>query len=394
VVSKSNYALGVKPINNGQYYFVDSEMIALFLLLLTGFACGESQPHGHIHHAHRHYHQQITSSTLAGDKVGCGFPIEYSVNPNIQFRMCSGQTLQETKNGRSIIEMIKSRGYMPTCRVQHLLLWMYSSINEITNADQTYFADVGANIGSCSVHMASLGIPVISIEPVEEHMKAIRGTMAMNPSFRIEPHHIGMSSTERVSKGKFVHGPQNWGSTVIVEDTEAGEQELVFSTLDYVLRGRKVALLKVDCEGCEYAALKGASKSLAADRATRVDMMKMEVNMAEYPVDFNSTESVPAKAIISLLHEHNYELFVDMWREEYMYFGHSGDTVQPIDNIFGSRKFSLRSDLTYLDQAAKLILSNPIDPDQFTSHVEFNKLSTDIIAIDAELAAKMRKKWL
>jgi len=271
---------------------------------------------------------------------------------------------------------------------------MYSAVSDEIKSHEMYFADVGANIGSCSVHMASLGFPVISVEPVEEHMKAIRGSMTLNPSFRIEPHHIGLSSTERISKGSFVHGGQNWGSSAIVEDPEAGEHELVFSTLDYVLSGRKAALLKVDCEGCEYAALKGATKSLAQDKATRVEMIKMELNMREYPLDFNTNETVPAKAIITLLHEHNYELFVDMWREEKMYFGHGGNEINPIDNIFGSRKFNLRSDLSILDDAAKLILTNPIDPIKFTTMEEFSKLSTDIIAIDSDLAAKMKAKWL
>lgn len=376
----------------------------IFLLCLLGLSMTLASveqkrsivvPADHLYNSHsRHYKTIITNASVVGNSVGCAFHIDIDVNPNVNFKMCIGQELQHTKNNRAIIELIKSRGFMPTCRVLHLLMWMYTSVSAgKVNSEQAYFVDVGANIGSCTAHIASLGYPVIAVEPVVEHMKAIQGTMAINPSFHIEPHRIGISSTDRVSKGSILHGAQNWGSSEIVEDVN-GTDELVFRTLGSVLGRRKIALLKVDCEGCEYAALKGASQVLAPNSATRIEMMKLEIIMPTYIIDFNSTTSVPTKDIILLLAENNYELFYDHWPEEKMYFGHGGKTVSPIDELFGSVKFKLPSDLSLLEKAARLILTNPVDPETFTTHTAFHKLSTDVIAIDKELATKMRKLWL
>jgi hypothetical protein len=61
--------------------------------------------------------------------------------------MCVGQTNQDLKNGMSIINLIQSRGYLPTCRVMQLMLWMASSVNDKGYIARDTFVDIGANIG-------------------------------------------------------------------------------------------------------------------------------------------------------------------------------------------------------------------------------------------------------
>jgi hypothetical protein len=102
--------------------------------------------------------------------------------------MCVGMTDQDLKNGMSIINLINSRGFLPTCRIMQLMLWMSSMTTVEMSSTGTRrglfrdtFVDIGANIGSCSVHMASLGFPVISVEPVQQHVDTIRGTIDINP---------------------------------------------------------------------------------------------------------------------------------------------------------------------------------------------------------------------
>ena len=114
-------------------------------------------------------------------------------------------------------------------------------------------------LGSCSVHIASLGFPVISIEPVQQHVDTIQGSININPSFHIELHHIGISSSERVIHANFGHGARNWGASEFheVEKNETFELELKLKTLDHVIGNRRVSLMKVDCEGCEWETLKG-----------------------------------------------------------------------------------------------------------------------------------------
>lgn len=124
--------------------------------------------------------------------------------------MCTATNKKERLNGDTIISLLETRGYLPTCRVMHLMLWMASAV-KLGHArgfsHGTYFIDIGANIGSCSVHMASLGFSVVAVEPVPEHIRAINGSIALNPTFNINLHHAGISSAgDKSIQVNFEHG--------------------------------------------------------------------------------------------------------------------------------------------------------------------------------------------
>lgn len=171
------------------------------------------QHHKATHSAHSASHSHfntISNETVAGLDRGCKHTTPYSTNSNAQFSMCTGQTDVDLKNGMSIINLIGSRGYLPTCRILNLLLWMASEVSEKQMLTKDTFLDIGANIGSCTVHMASLGFPVISVEPVKQHVDTIRGSIEINPSFHIELHHVGIASMDRTIRANFGHGSRNW----------------------------------------------------------------------------------------------------------------------------------------------------------------------------------------
>jgi len=292
------------------------------------------------------------------------------------------------KNGMSIINLIRSRGYLPTCRVLHLLLWMHSAANDRGTISRDAFVDIGSNIGSCAVHMAALGLPVVAVEPVRQHVDTIQGTININPSFQLELLHGGISSDQKVIKANFGHGARNWGASEFHEVgvNETFEAELILRSLDQVVGSRRsVALVKVDCEGCEWETLKGGRRTLR-----KTPMMKIELVQPSYTA---GNETVHAHEIISFLNKSHFDLFMDPFNEQHLYFGKHGDKIMEIDGLFGSGKFSLGSDTNLLNSAAVKILSMQIDVEKF-DHKTFLKQTTDVIAIERSLARKMRRKWL
>jgi FkbM family methyltransferase len=331
----------------------------------------------------------ISNLTIAGLDNGCKHTKLYETTGHVRVPMCMGTTDQDLKNGMSIINLINSRGYLPTCRIMQVMLWMAASVGDEGKKSRDLFVDIGSNIGSCSVHMASLGYPVVLAEPVKEHIDTIRGSQAINPYFNMQIEHIGIAAEARHIRANFGHGARNWGATEfheVVGTTEKAEAEsLELKTLDQVISGRKVSLLKVDCEGCEWAALKSAKRSLH-----RVPMIKIELVQPDYTA---GNETVSAEHVMQYMVDNGFDLFTDHWNEQSLYFGKQPNDILDIDRMFGSIKFKLGTDVAVLTQAAKTILENPIDHKNFNRRAWMNK-ATDVIAIERTLAAKMRRHYL
>jgi len=96
---------------------------------------------------------------------------------------------------------------------------------------------------------------------------------------------------------------------------------------------------------------------------------------------------------VEFLSQNNFDIYVDWWNEQHLYFGKYGNDVMEIDRMFGSEKFKLSPDLELLAASVKKILQSPIDPKTFHQR-NFMKSSTDIIAIEKSLSERMKMKFV
>jgi FkbM family methyltransferase len=230
--------------------------------------------------------------------------------------------------------------------------------------------------------MASLGFPVIAIEPVIEHVNTILGTIYLNPSFHIELHRGGISHSDYKAHVNMHHGGRNWGATIIEEVENNDAMELQLFTLPSIIKHNKIALLKIDCEGCEWSTLLGLKS-----RIKSIPMIKLEVNKDNY---INGNQSVTSQQMLIYLEDQGFELFYDHWPENNLYFGKKHGIELEIDRIFGTSALNLLApDFELMTQSALKIIEEPFQAKDFDIHA-FTRLYSDVIAIERVVSAKMK----
>ena len=184
----------------------------------------------------------------------------------------------------------------------------------------------------------------------------------------------------------FGHGARNWGASIFEEDnTPNAQATLDLKTVDQLVGPRRVSLMKIDCEGCEWSAIMGAKRTLR-----KTPMLKIELVQPKY-TDGNTTAT--PEEVVKFLYEHGFELFKDHWLENYLYFGKEGNKVLDIDKMFGNTKLNANLDGKFLDECAKKILADPIDVEKFNGHA-FQKSFTDIIAIERDLSDRLKVRFM
>lgn len=129
--------------------------------------------------------------------------------------------------------------------------------------------DVGANIGNHTAYMAATGARVLAVEPNPELVRAVRRTVDRNGwGARVTVVEAAVSSHD--GRGTLVADkPGNIGAQHMLLDEEGDTR---VATLDQLVAeartadARSVAVLKIDIEGMELAALEGATALLRTDR--------------------------------------------------------------------------------------------------------------------------------
>ena len=156
--------------------------------------------------------------------------------------------------------------------------------------------DAGANIGYMSVLAATAGAHVIAFEP----------NPALLPTLR---HNLGTRGEVRpVALGAYRHqavlippdpAAHNSGLGRLGKSTDGGAVPVQVETLDGELRGRSVAILKLDVEGEEQAVLEGAASGLKGRRFRHIIFE-----------DHHGANSV----VMAHLRGHGYAIFSIEWK--------------------------------------------------------------------------------
>jgi len=348
----------------------------------------------------------VSADTLmlppAGVHDVCHETFPYYVGEHYQFDICGGLDRQGVLDGSTITGVINTRGYLPTCRVMHLLLWMHAETLPGKLTERNLFVDIGMNIGSCSAHMASLGFPVVAIDPLDQHIQTMHATLDINPAMTVDVFYGGIAPQAGYSKVQITMAGRNFGSTHMlpVEDFINEEERfrkntmLQLYTLDSLVNDRRTSLVKIDCEGCEWDSLRGGRRTLE-----RAPMLKMEFNL---PAWTNSTDpktgltltTVSPKHILHYLEKFDYEFFYEPWSESGMgvYFGLNKGKRWLIDEAFGTMRLDppVKFDAKKVRLAAVEILKQQFTPNTFALPAH----STDIICIKKGLAEAMKKRFL
>jgi FkbM family methyltransferase len=140
------------------------------------------------------------------------------------------------------------------------------------------FVDVGANIGYYSLRVAkeysAKGVMVIAIEAHPDNYKALSKNIELNDFKCVRPINKAVSDHkgivrlyERVDGRNRIRSEYYSLSNAFLNESnfarpEGGSLEVECDTLDNILGEQRVDVMKIDVEGAEVSALKGATRTL------------------------------------------------------------------------------------------------------------------------------------
>jgi len=142
-------------------------------------------------------------------------------------------------------------------------------LDQVGVADSDFIIDIGANIGWYSLTLSSKSQPtMISFEPDPTNYALLNENISLNKRTNIHPFNCAVANAEGVMK-LYLYKKYNQGRHSLIEGPKTKEYvEVKTIVLDKFLEekgwaGKRIKLLKIDIEGFEFPALRGAAKTLA-----------------------------------------------------------------------------------------------------------------------------------
>jgi FkbM family methyltransferase len=139
--------------------------------------------------------------------------------------------------------------------------------------------DIGANVGFYTLIASRLvgDGRVVAFEPLPANQQAIRRNIALNEIANVQLIAVALSDREGTAELE-VHASPTWAKLDTSSDTSfkrgtdvTGRVQVALSTIDAQLAQAPAPdLVKMDIEGAEVAALRGASKLLSEHRPTLI----------------------------------------------------------------------------------------------------------------------------
>jgi FkbM family methyltransferase len=182
------------------------------------------------------------------------------------------------------------------------------------------FVDAGANIGMCTARIASLNVSTVAFEPLPANLFYLTSSLLRNPALKalVALHVVGLS--EAPGAAIMYSQADNFGNSVVgqpladnltdahmVAEMRKRASTVTLSTLDTelwpdpTLPPPHISLLKIDVQGFEVNAFRGAARLFAACAIKRI---KSEMAFA-----FLKGAGTSVTHYCALLREHGFELW-------------------------------------------------------------------------------------
>lgn len=182
------------------------------------------------------------------------------------------------------------------------------------------YVEAGANIGMCTARVASLNVTAIVFEPLPANLFYLTSSLMRNPALKalVTLHAVGLS--EAPGTAVMYSQADNYGNSVIgqpladnpndahmVAEMRKRASTVTLSTLDSELWPDAslppplISLLKIDVQGFEVHAFRGAARLFAACAIKRIK--------SEMAFVFLQGAGTPAEQYCALLREHGFVLY-------------------------------------------------------------------------------------